>query len=300
MSDDVRLEAYRAAISSSVRPGDVVIDIGAGTGICTLLALRAGASHVYAIESNAAVQLVAEVCAQNGFRGKVTVVHGLSTDFEIGGGRRADVVVSDLRGVSPLFSKHLSALADARNRLLVPGGKLIPVKDRLFAALASAEATHRAIFKPHFDAPLGFDFSSVGEALVNAFHHDREVPIAKSQVVSETLTLGDLTYGETPPELVRGEGAVTASRDAEVHGIVLWFEGQLAEGVSLSSFDCRVYARGFLPLRTPLRVRAGEKLELSVFARETRDDYLWAWSLGRPGEPTQRFTTLHPFMNHHK
>ena len=210
MSDEVRLEAYRAAIAASVAPGDVVIDLGAGTGICTLLALRAGASHVYAVESNAAVRLLPEVCSRNGFKGKVTVIQGSSTTVTLD--KPADVVISDLRGVSPLFAGHLASLADARTRLLKPGGRLIPERDRLFAALVSAEATHQAIFRPHFDAPLGFDFSSVGEALGDAFHHDRDAPIGRAQVLTEAFSWGELRYGEPPPELVRGEASVSAVR----------------------------------------------------------------------------------------
>lgn len=297
MSDEVRLEAYRAAIAASVVPGDVVIDLGAGTGICTLLALRAGASHVYAIESNAAVRLLPEVCARNGFKGKVTVVQGSSTTFVPE--RPVDVVVSDLRGVSPLFTGHLASLADARARLLKPGGKLIPGRDRLFAALVTAEDTHTAIFRPHFDAPLGFDFSSVGSALFDAFHHDRDVPIGRDQVLSEAFSWGELCYGEAPPELVRGEGTVRAVREGTAHGLVVWFEGALCDGVTLSSFDCKVYARGFLPLRRPLDLHAGDRVELTLGARATQDDYVWAWTVGREGAASsevERHHTLHAFL----
>ena len=50
LGDRVRLRAYDEAMRRTVRPGDVVVDVGAGTVVLSLLALRHGASHVYAIE----------------------------------------------------------------------------------------------------------------------------------------------------------------------------------------------------------------------------------------------------------
>ena len=50
IADRVRVEAYRQALRRVVTPDSIVIDLGAGTGIFTLLACQLGARHVYAIE----------------------------------------------------------------------------------------------------------------------------------------------------------------------------------------------------------------------------------------------------------
>ena len=46
LEDRVRCRAYAIAIRKAVRPGAVVLDLGCGTGILGLLALKAGAKSV--------------------------------------------------------------------------------------------------------------------------------------------------------------------------------------------------------------------------------------------------------------
>lgn len=50
VADRPRTDAFAAAIREVVRPTDTVLDVGTGTGILAMLAARAGARKVYAID----------------------------------------------------------------------------------------------------------------------------------------------------------------------------------------------------------------------------------------------------------
>ena len=67
LNDDIRNLAFERAIESRVQPGDHVIDIGAGTGFLSLLAMRHGAARSDAFEAEVELARTAtEVIAKHG------------------------------------------------------------------------------------------------------------------------------------------------------------------------------------------------------------------------------------------
>ena len=130
VADRARVEGYARAIERAVRPGDAVLEIGTGTGLFAVLACRAGARRVYAIETDDIVEVARANAAANGVADRIEFFHAMSTEVELP--ERVAVIVSDLRGVLPLYEGHLESVIDARARFLAPGGRLVPRRDRLF------------------------------------------------------------------------------------------------------------------------------------------------------------------------
>ena len=58
--DQRRVKPFEEAIRSAISSSDVVLDIGTGSGILAILAARAGAKKVYAIERMADMRQIAE------------------------------------------------------------------------------------------------------------------------------------------------------------------------------------------------------------------------------------------------
>ena len=61
IDDDERMAAFRKALAATIDSESVVLDVGAGTGIMSLLACRYGAKRVYALEPYGAIQIAREV-----------------------------------------------------------------------------------------------------------------------------------------------------------------------------------------------------------------------------------------------
>src|SRR5579862_6878687 len=189
IADETRIQAYACALERAEVRDRVVADIGAGTGIMTLLACRYGARRVYAIEPGDSVGVAAQVMAANGFADRVKILQGFSTEIDIP--ERADVVVSDLRGVLPLFARHLPSVVDARKRLLAPGGTLIPKRDTLWAALVETPQAYDEVVSPWQGNRFQLDLSAAREIVTNSW---KKAAIGADQLLTEPVCWGELDY----------------------------------------------------------------------------------------------------------
>jgi precorrin-6B methylase 2 len=146
LHDDRRTGAYLAALAQAVRPGDVVLDLGTGSGVLAIAAARAGARRVYAVEASDIAEVAERVFAANGVTDTVTLVPGWSRELELP--EPADMLVAELIGNEPFEEEILETTLDARHRLLKPGARLIPHTLTLLARplrLPEGDARQRTI-----------------------------------------------------------------------------------------------------------------------------------------------------------
>lgn len=84
LNDLQRNEAYMEALQAAVKPDDIVLEVGCGSGILSLLAARAGAKHVYAIEASKDFGGIAALnFKRNNLSSKITLINAMSTDVEV-------------------------------------------------------------------------------------------------------------------------------------------------------------------------------------------------------------------------
>src|SRR5215469_14054221 len=165
IADRVRVEAYAEALRKTIRKGSVVVEIGTGPGIFAVLACQLGASRVYAIEPGEIIQVAREVAVANGYADKIEFFEQLSDRVNLP--TRADVMLSDLRGVLPFFQRHIPTIVDARKRFLVPGGSMIPRKDTVWAGVVEVPKAYGEIVEAWDKNPFNQDLAPARMLAVN-------------------------------------------------------------------------------------------------------------------------------------
>ena len=141
--DRIRVEAFMRAILATVQPGDVVVDIGTGTGILSAFAAIAGARQVYAIEREPIIDVAREIVERNGLSDRVTFLEGSSLDIELQ--ERGDVLVSETIGNAAYDEGITRWYRDAKDRLLVDGAAVIPRQLDLEASLLTVPNDYEQI-----------------------------------------------------------------------------------------------------------------------------------------------------------
>ncbi len=273
-----RLQQYEAALAQVIRPGDTVVDVGAGLGVLSVLACRAGAARVYAIESSPISALGVEIVRVAGLGDRITYIR--RTSFEVSLPAPADVLIADVHAPFGLQECGLSALVDARERLLKPDGGMVPRSIELAVAPAEAPEPYAQRVDVWRTAGLGLDLSAVRTAAANLPHPARLRP-ADLLAPMTPLAVVDLT--RTPVTKVGGSVTVTATRDGLVHGICGTVTSTLAPGITLRNAPgdsaSSNFAHMFFPLASPIPVHAGDRVELGV---DDFDGIEFRWRVATP------------------
>lgn len=109
-------------LDSVVREGDRVLDVGSGSAILSIAAVRLGAAEAVAVEYDPDANINAvENIEGNGVEGRVRVVEALADDALLAGLGRFDLILANIlsgviRPLLPAFRRTLGA---------APGGRLI-------------------------------------------------------------------------------------------------------------------------------------------------------------------------------
>jgi protein arginine N-methyltransferase 1 len=276
IADQVRMEAYSKALRHTVKPDTVVLDIGTGTGIFALLACRYGARKVYAIEPSDCIQVAREMASTNGYDDRIVFMQDISTRVTLP--EPAHVIISDLRGVLPVFQHHFASIADARRRFLAPGGAMIPRQDTLWAALASAPELYKKIVDPYDNGFCGFNMQAATRYLTNSW--SKTSKFTSEQLLAEPKHWATLDYTTLEYSDVSGELAWTAEKAGTVHGLCVWFDAILTDGIQFSNAPEKpktIYGQAFFPWPTPLDLAVGDKITIALKANRVGDDYIWRW-----------------------
>jgi hypothetical protein len=273
LDDRRRVQAYLDAIRETVRPGDVVLDLGTGTGLLAVAAARAGASRVYAVETGAIGRVAQDVFRVNDVAARVTLVAGWASQIELP--ERAHVLVSEIIGNDPLGEGVLEATIDARRRLLQPEARLVPRSLRVMGLPVTIPAEvlgkHRAGGRAlqRWREWYGIDFGPLAAATREPHVlYQRPHKVRAWKTLKDPVELARLDFATAESAAVEATVVTTASAAGELNGLLVYFDADLSPGARISTHPaaadehcCWRVPVWILP--RPLVTQPGDRLEIT-------------------------------------
>lgn len=286
LADEDRVDRLRAAIHEVVRPGDVVVDIGTGTGLLAYFACQAGAARVFAIDDGPVIDLARELAQRNGFADRVEFVRDLSYRVELP--ERADVLITETLWNFGLGEGMVGFVADARRRLLKPGARIVPGAVDLHVAPVEADRLYALLHDQPADRH-GIDLSPIRHYLLNNVHMphlDRAGFLARPQLLLRT----ELDASAVPD--FEASVSATVTRAGVLHGICGWFRSRLSPSVEIHNEPPSArssWAHAFFPVQHAVALRPRD--EIAIRMQTTQDSTVWRWRIvvHREGEAIASF-----------
>lgn len=234
LNDELRNRAFADAIARAGMEDGLVLDIGSGSGLLAMLAARARARHVVSCEAVEPIARMArDIIACNGLADRITVVEAPSTSPLVAAAleQPATHLVTEIVDCGLLGEGLLPTLRHAREHLLASDAILVPGAARIFYRLLESPAIYHNNF---VSTAAGLD---VG--LFNMFSTRDHFPVRletwQHRFLSAPRLARTFDFGADSLLPETTEDRVEVAIDGTAHGVILWFELYLYDGICVSN-----------------------------------------------------------------
>jgi SAM-dependent methyltransferase len=265
MRDRVRTDVYRQAILARVKPGDVVLDFGAGSGILSMFAALAGAKMVYAVERTSIAQVAQALVQKNGLGDRVKF---LQEDIEsIDLLEPVDVIVSEWMGGYGVDENMLAPLLKARDRFLKPGGVMLPESVSAWMAPTWDERRDHEL-NYWRNSPYELDLSLISSLTAQEYFVG-EQNISADTLLAEPQQLWDTDCYQCSVATANSDFHASLSflinRPGKLVSLATWFRAEFGAGVCLTNAPDAPkthWGQSVYPLEQTISVEPGTNLDV--------------------------------------
>ena len=283
LADKQRVDLFRQAIMETVTRGDVVVDIGTGTGILAFFAVQAGARMVYALECGPIIDVARKTARENGLEDHIRFIAENSMNADLP--EPADVIVTETIGCFAFDEGITGIIADARRRFLKSGGRILPRRLNLWAVPVQFGGRHPwGLLESGF---YGFRHQHIQELAANTVFSLNWSDLEDICLLSrpELMLAIDLHRCKPLSYPMHLSAECNLSDDGRFHGMLVYPEIELTQDLSIrlqegDQFRPTHWKFTFFPNRSPLKVSDSDILSIKLTVT-AGNGFAWRHTLRR-------------------
>ncbi|OLS28976.1 MAG: Ribosomal protein L11 methyltransferase, partial [Candidatus Thorarchaeota archaeon AB_25] len=235
-----RLKKFKQAIHEVVKSGNYVVDVGTGSGVLAIIAAKAGAGRVTAIDVNPESLQYAKKAAK--LNRVDQVIEFVECNFsEFVPEEKADVVICEMLSSMMLVEQQIPASYHATRKILKSGGVILPQEAKVYIVpVECIEIWERFQYDD-------IQFPRVVQTATPEATRD----LANMEML-ETFDLMNLKQKVTVDRTLH----FTVVDKGTIHGLVGIFESKLFGDIHLKMDDG--WKQLFIPLTKPIKVLEGD------------------------------------------
>ncbi len=281
LADKRRLDAYQRAIDQVVQSGDKVVDLGAGTGILSMMAVRAGAEKVYAIEQTELADYAEDIIRLNSMSEKISLINRGVESVQLP--EKVDILIGEIIGMFGVEENLTEVYNHAVANFLKPNGKVIPNSLTLWVAPIQSSRI-RKLFD-FWENIAGFDYSIAIESVKHSPVYEY---VAEDSIVCSPKMIANIDLCRQNETDLNAAAEFHFNENAEIDGFCGWFEANLSPGIALdnSVFSPKTHWRQIVfPIVEPQKVTRGDSVDLRIttthFGKNIHFNWFANFSIGK-------------------
>jgi predicted RNA methylase len=251
-----RLNKFKQAIYKVVKSGNYVVDIGTGSGVLAIIAAKAGAGRVTAIDINPeALQYAKKAAKLNGVEQVIEFVECNFSEFVPE--EKADVVICEMLSSMMLVEQQIPASFHTTQKILKSGGVILPQDAKVYLVpVECIEIWER------------FQYEDIQfPRVVQTATPDATRDLADMEML-ETFDLMNLKQDVTVDKTLH----YTVVEHGTIHGLVGIFESKVFGDIHLKMDDG--WKQLFIPLSEPIKVSERDVFSVRVSYQPGKYDSL--------------------------
>ncbi|XP_062509406.1 uncharacterized protein LOC134185598 isoform X2 [Corticium candelabrum] len=276
LQDDVRTGTYREFMLQTrhLFKDKVVLDVGCGTGILSMIAAQCGAKQVIGVDKSTIIHQAVDIVMENGLHDVVTLIRGRIEDVQLPT-EKVDIIVSEWMGYFLLFESMLDSVIFARDKWLSHTGSVYPDVCHISLAAVSNQTLWESNIA-FWDDVYGFKMSclkelSITEPLVTAINPES---VVSDSVVVKTIDVKSVVVTDLDFE---ADFVLRVTRNCVCTAIVGYFNVQFNGDVQLSfsthpSAKATHWKQTVFLLQEPIHVKEGDTLSGTICCEKSKKD----------------------------